>query len=142
MAVLNQKQRSEVDAKWRDAAPYWHRHAETVRSMFAPVTAAMIKAAEIAPGDGVLDIAGGSGEPALTIAEHVAPLGAVMCTDLVEDMLKAAEMESRRRGIGNVAFFHAPAEDLPFDASSFDAVTCRFGAMFFADPSATFQEAR
>jgi SAM-dependent methyltransferase len=126
--------------RWREAAHFWASHADKVRLMFGPVTDALIRTANISEGDGVLDVPGGTGEPALTIAEHVGPLGAVMCTDAVLEMLEAAEIESRRRRIGNVAFFQAPADKLPFDTNAFDAVTCRLGVMFFPDTLRALEE--
>ncbi|WP_236638438.1 methyltransferase domain-containing protein [Mangrovicoccus ximenensis] len=39
-----------------------------------------------------------------------------------------------------IAFRQAPAEALPFPDDAFDAVTCQFGLMFFADPAAALRE--
>jgi ubiquinone/menaquinone biosynthesis C-methylase UbiE len=50
--------------------------------MFGPVTRALIEDGEIVEGDAVLDVAGGAGEPSLTIAETVGPTGSVICTDV------------------------------------------------------------
>ena len=61
--------------------------------MFAPVTSALIKHVGIVRWQSVLDIAGGPGEPSLTIAETVRPTGAVICTDAVARMVEAAESE-------------------------------------------------
>ena len=54
--------------------------------MFGPLTQALIDAARIVEGHSVLDVAGGSGEPSLTIAETVGPTGSVTCTDAVAEM--------------------------------------------------------
>jgi ubiquinone/menaquinone biosynthesis C-methylase UbiE len=43
----------------------------------------------------VLDVAGGPGEPSLTMAETVGPMGSVMCTDAVAEMVEAARGETR-----------------------------------------------
>jgi SAM-dependent methyltransferase len=108
--------------------------------MFEPITGALVKAAGIKQGYGVLDVAGGTGEPSLSIARTVGPLGAVMCTDAALEMVSAAEHESRRLRIGNVAFHQALADKLPFDDNAFDAVVCRLGAMFFPDTRASLEE--
>jgi SAM-dependent methyltransferase len=134
------EQADAVLDNWRGAAPHWQQHADTVRQMFGPVTAALIEAADIHQGDAVLDIAGGTGEPAMTIAELIAPLGAVMCTDAVVEMLAVAEHEALRRKITNIAFQPAPAEDLPFDGAVFDALTCRLGVMFLSDTQRALRE--
>jgi SAM-dependent methyltransferase len=126
--------------EWRESAPYWKRHAPAIRAMFAPLTRALIEEAGIREGQSVLDVAGGPGEPALTIAETVGPSGSVACTDAVAEMVRAAEGEARRRGLTNVKFRQCTADSLPFDSDSFDAAVCRFGAMFFPDPLVALHE--
>jgi hypothetical protein len=66
---------SEVLREWCDSAAAWREHSATIRTMFAPVTAALIAEAGISAGQAVLDVAGGPGEPSLTIAEVVGPKG-------------------------------------------------------------------
>jgi ubiquinone/menaquinone biosynthesis C-methylase UbiE len=126
--------------EWRDSAPYWEKYSSTIRAMFAPLTAALIEEARIGAGDQVLDVAGGSGEPSLTIAEVVGPEGAVTFTDPIAKMVDAAKNEAERRGLTNLEFHQCPAESLPFADDSFDAVVCRLGAMFFPDPFAALRE--
>jgi len=108
--------------------------------MFQPVTEALIKEADLMEGETVLDVAGGSGEPSLTIAETVGPTGSVTYTDAVAEMVTAAKSESQRRGLRNVAFQQCSADSLPFENNSFDAVVCRLGVMFFPDPLAGLRE--
>jgi ubiquinone/menaquinone biosynthesis C-methylase UbiE len=126
--------------EWHDSAPYWQKHAPIIRVMFAPLTRALIEEAGIREGQTVLDVAGGPGEPSITIAETVGPSGSVTCTDAVAEMVKAAEGEARRRGLTNVKFRQCEAGRLPFAADSFDAAVCRFGAMFFPDPLAALRD--
>lgn len=126
--------------KWYESAPYWAEYRATIRQMFAPVTRALIDDAEIVHGNFVLDVAGGPGEPSLTIAETVAPSGRVVCTDPVGMMVAAARDEASRRGIKNIEFSQCTAESLPFKSIWFDAIVCRLGAMFFVDPVAAVQE--
>ena len=82
--------------------------------------------------DEVLDIASGTGEPGLTIAAKL-PQGKVTLTDLSEDMLMIAKENAEQRGISNIETQVCDACELPFASSSFDAVSCRFGFMFFPD---------
>lgn len=126
--------------EWRETAQYWVKHSDTIRTMFAPVTRALIEKAGISEGQSVLDVAGGAGEPSLTIAEAVGPGGSVTCTDVVAEMVEAAESESQRRGLRNVQFRQCAADSLPFDDNSFDAVVSRLGTMFFPDPVAAVRE--
>jgi len=80
----------------------------------------------------VLDVAAGTGEPGLTIATKVNN-GKVFITDLSEEMLDIAEENAIRRGIINIETAACDVCDLPFADEWFDAVSCRFGFMFFPD---------
>ena len=126
--------------QWRETAVYWTRHQHTIRAMFAPLTRALIEHAGILEGKRVLDVAGGAGEPSLTIAEAVGPQGLVVCTDPVAEMLAAAEREAFTRRLNNVQFQQCTAESLPFADHSFDATVSRLGVMFFPDPLAGLRE--
>ena len=131
---MSQMQISDTLREWHDTAPFWAKHSATIRSMFAPVTSALIQVAQIAEGQNVLDVAGGAGEPSLTIAETVGERGSVTCTDPINEMVEAAQAEAVKRGITNVRFRQCSADFLPFADESFDAAVCRLGAMFFPNP--------
>jgi SAM-dependent methyltransferase len=126
--------------EWRESAPYWEKHREIIRTMFAPVTEAIIEEAGIIPGQSVLDVAGGPGEPSLTVAGIVGRAGAVMCTDAVAEMVAAAERTAHRLGIRNISFRQCTAASLPFENNFFDAVVSRLGVMFFPDPLVALRE--
>jgi SAM-dependent methyltransferase len=129
-----------VLAEWRESAPYWEKHAATVRQLFAPISALLIRIARITTGQRVLDVAGGTGEPSLEIAGIVAPQGRVVCTDAVAEMVAAAERLAHQRAIDNVEFKQCAADSLPFEDDAFDAVVSRLGAMFFEDVLASLGE--
>lgn len=79
----------------------------------------------------VLDIATGGGHTALKFAPHVRE---VIATDLTPRMLEKAErFIVGERGVKNVRFQQADAEDLPFNADQFDLVTCRIAPHHFPD---------
>ena len=137
---LNNSQTAEVLREWRESAFYWQKYADTIRTMFGPITQALIDGAEITEGDAVLDVAGGAGEPSLTIAGIVGPTGSVICTDVTAEMVAAAQSEAQRHGVTNISFRQCAADSLPFENDSFDAVVCRLGVMFFPDPLAGLQE--
>lgn len=126
--------------EWRATARFWTKHSRTIRTMFAPLTEALIEDAGIGEGQTVLDVAGGAGEPSLTIAERVGSRGRVTCTDAVAEMVAAAESEAQRRGLANITFRQCVADSLPFASNSFDAVVSRLGVMFFPDPLAALRE--
>jgi len=125
---------------WRETAHYWTKYSDTIAKMFAPLTEAMIERAGICEGQSVLDVAGGAGEPSLTIAERVGPNGSVTCTDAVAEMVEAARHEANRRGLKNVQFQQCTADSLPFPDNSFDVVVSRLGVMFFLDSVKAMRE--
>ncbi|HEY8716748.1 MAG TPA: methyltransferase domain-containing protein [Candidatus Acidoferrum sp.] len=130
----------DIINRWTGSAPHWEKHREVIRHMFAPVSEALIDAAQIKPGDTVLDVATGPGEPALTVAAHVGATGNVVGIDPIPDMVAAARREAQRRGLQNAQFEVAFADQLPFPEAHFDAAICRFGAMFFPAPVDAIRE--
>ena len=133
-------QATDILNEWRESAKHWAKHSDTIRVMFAPLTRALVEHASIQEGHKVLDVAGGPGEPSLTIAEIVGPTGSVTCTDAVPEMVEAARSEANRRGIRNVQFRQCTADSLPFPDNAFDVVVSRLGAMFFPDSDAAMRE--
>jgi ubiquinone/menaquinone biosynthesis C-methylase UbiE len=124
----------EIINRWRSSAPFWEKHRDIIRAMFAPITQALIKDAGIGGEDSVLDVAMGPGEPALTVAALAGPKGKVFGVDPIQGMVAAARSEAERLGLKNAKFDVAFADDLPFAADTFDAVISRFGVMFFPSP--------
>jgi SAM-dependent methyltransferase len=134
------EQESAILRAWSESAPYWQKHAAVIRAMFEPLSDAVIDDAATGPGKSALDVAAGTGEPSLRMAEVCGPSAAVACTDAVADMVAAAKREAGRRGLRNVTFAQCAADALPFRGGCFDAVVCRLGVMFFADPIASLRE--
>jgi len=97
----------------------------------------MVELAEPKPEDAALDIATGGGHTALALAPHV---GSIVASDLTPKMLQAAEAFIRGNNITNATFEIAEAEHLPFDAESFDIVTCRIAPHHFDDVPAFCRE--
>ena len=119
---------------WQTVAPGWKKWSATLAQQSAPVTARIT--AGLRPGQRVLDLGSGVGDPAITIAKKVAPNGSVLGTDLVEEMLAAARENAAAAGVINVEFRRGDAEHLALPPESFDAATMRFGMMFLPDPVA------
>ena len=125
---------AEIRERWRAAAPGWGTHGALVREMTAPVSAAMVEMGEPAGDERWLDVAAGVGDPALDVARSLGAGGFVVTTDPVLEMVRVARRAVRKGGApARVAAVVAAAEAMPF-AGSFAGLTCRFGAMFFADP--------
>ena len=103
-------------------------------------TRALAEMANLRPGMQVLDIGSGVGGPARTLAAEYSCQ--VVGLDLTKTFCEAAEMLTRKVGLGNqVAFKQGSALDLPFDDGSFDAVWTQNTIMNINDKAKVFAEA-
>jgi SAM-dependent methyltransferase len=109
--------------------------------LIAPYGERLIDRAAAAPGMAVLDLACGTGEPGLTLAERV-PGVRVTGADGAVGMVRMARAAGRERGITGIGFTVAKGERLPFADGAFDRVICRFGLMLFDRPDAGLAEIR
>lgn len=131
--------RDQQRETWDKFSSGWKKWDHHVLSWLAPFGDALIAGAQLREDSIVLDVAAGTGEPGLTIATRV-PKGKVVVTDLAERMLAVARENAARRGIKNFETQQCDAGALPFTDNTFDAVTCRFGFMFFPDVKACVKE--
>jgi SAM-dependent methyltransferase len=109
-------------------------------AMGQAVTNALVDYAQPQPGMKVLDLASGTGEPAISLAVRVGPQGQVTALDLSDDLLEIARGRAQVRGLQNLITQQADAHSLPFPDNGFDLATSRFGVMFFRDPGRAFRE--
>jgi ubiquinone/menaquinone biosynthesis C-methylase UbiE len=126
---------------WARVAPGWRKHDEYLVRATAPVTERMLTLLRLAPGQRVLDIASGTGEPAIAAGERVGPGGSVVGIDFVEDMLVFARAKAAARNLRHVEFRCLDGERFDFPKSAFDAVSIRWGLMFMPDPTACLRRA-
>lgn len=87
----------------------------------------------LSPGDGVLDVACGTGNFTRDFAKSVGPDGLVVGIDVSETMLARAVHDTRAE---HVVYVRGDASDLPFRDHSFDAVCCFAAIHLFEDPFA------
>jgi 2-polyprenyl-3-methyl-5-hydroxy-6-metoxy-1,4-benzoquinol methylase len=128
--TIKEQQKKE----WGNAAEAWRKHHQQLKEVSAPITRAMLDAAGISPGHRVLDIACGSGIPAIPAAQAVGSAGFVLATDQAPEMIEVARENARNEGVTNIDFRLVDGEELEVEPNSFDAVTCRFGIMFMPEP--------
>jgi ubiquinone/menaquinone biosynthesis C-methylase UbiE len=131
-----------IRQEWLEAAPHWKKWFDKLSFQSRSATQLVVEGAQLSPELHVLDLASGSGEPALALARTVGPRGRVVATDLIAEMLDVAEENAHVRSLSNIEFRPADAEQLPFSNASFDRVTCRFGLMFFPDSPRALSEIR
>ncbi len=116
--------------------PDWDKIAEkfdVFLPQIAPVGEELLRALAVAPGDKVLDLASGTGEPALTLARRQ-PHAVITGIDAAEGMVRVAQKKVAAERLPNISFRTMPAERLDFADASFDKALCRFGVMLFEDP--------
>jgi ubiquinone/menaquinone biosynthesis C-methylase UbiE len=109
-------------------------------AMGRSVTEGLVEYARARPGMQVLDLASGTGEPAITLAGMVGSQGHITALDLSSELLEIASDRARKRGLNNITFQEADAHALPFADKAFDLATCRFGVMFFKDVTHALRE--
>jgi SAM-dependent methyltransferase len=125
---------------WTEQAVAWDRWADRTEKMAERFNQPLVEAAGAKPGDRVLDLASGVGEPGLTIHKAIKPGGRLILSDLAEAMLAGAARRFRGRGL-DVGFVVQDAQRLALADASVDVVTCRFGIMFFSEPRVALSEA-
>jgi ubiquinone/menaquinone biosynthesis C-methylase UbiE len=94
--------------------------------------------AKTAPWD-LLETAAGTGVLTRAVAARL-PVSRITATDLNQPMLDYAK--TQLPGDGRITWKQADALALPFGDQTYDAVACQFGAMFFPDRVAGYNEAR
>jgi ubiquinone/menaquinone biosynthesis C-methylase UbiE len=123
---------------FRDAAAAeYDRAFAHVTAHFMPF---LLRAAQLAPGMCVLDIATGTGLSAEAALAAVGPTGHVTAADISPAMVGKA-----RERLGKAPNAWVLVEDghaLSFADASFDAVLCNLGLMFFPDPARGLSEFR
>ena len=97
----------------------------------------MVELARPQPDWQALDIATAAGHTAFAFAPHVAH---VIASDLTPEMLVVAEKLAAEKGIHNISFRQADAENVPFADGQFDLVTCRIAPHHFPDIDRFLQE--
>ncbi len=103
----------------------------------------LVADARLRAGMKVLDLGSGTGYPALLGAQAVGQSGNVIGMDLAKDMLAVAERKAKTLGLHNISFQTGDVTSLPFDSTSFDAITSRFCLMFLPEiPRAAAEIAR
>ena len=114
---------------WKNRSVGWAEVATTAKPNQDPFIRQLIEYAGITPAMTVLDLASGTGDPAITIA-RILTKGTVTAYDITPEMLAIAVQRSKRNAVNNLTFTVGNMDSLPFPNSTFDAVTSRNGLMF------------
>jgi ubiquinone/menaquinone biosynthesis C-methylase UbiE len=112
-----------------------------VPAIARPVAADLLRAANLQPGERVLDVACGTGMIARLAAEQVGPTGMVFGVDVAPDMIEVARATAAPSE-PVIEWRQGDAAALPLPDGSFDVVLCQMGLMLFADKPAVISEIR
>ena len=104
---------------------------------FLPMAAHLVRAADVAAGDRVLDVACGTGNVAITAARRGA---SVTGLDITPSMLEAARENAAIAGLDDVEWREGDAAALPFEDDAFDVTLSCVGHMFAEPPDAAARE--
>ena len=124
--------REQQKESWNKFSAGWKKWDDLTMDFLKPMGEEIIACINPSGSQKILDVASGTGEPGLTIAAMISN-GKVILTDLAEDMLDIAKENADAMGISNIEIKVCDICNLPFAENSFDAISCRFGFMFFAD---------
>jgi SAM-dependent methyltransferase len=135
----------EYEAWNGDSGRRWVADAERRDRVLAPVADVLLAAAQLVPGEGVMDIGCGCGATTLAAARVVGPSGAVYGIDLSGPMLGVARERAEASRSSNVTFVQGDVQTHRFPtptSTSTDVAISRFGTMFFADQVAALANVR
>ena len=128
--------------QWNEDGAAWRRWNPMLDRWYGEATRRMLDLARIRPGQRILDIAAGAGEPAVSAAERVGPDGHVLATDISEGIVELARQVARERGLEQVETRVMDGEKPDLPDASFDAVLCRLGLMYMPHPVTALREWR
>ena len=122
--------RARASDRWTKASADWN----------TAMTDALLAAAALEPVSRVLDLAAGSGDPALSIAQRLSG-GRVIALDSSRAGLLLANTHARKLGLASkMLCIQGDAHAIPLASNCVDRITCRCGIMFFTDTGLVMSE--
>jgi ubiquinone/menaquinone biosynthesis C-methylase UbiE len=129
-SMSNDELQQLIREHWQRAAHGWERWEPVLLYTLAAVDPVLFRALDLRPGYRVLDLACGTGEPALAMAQFVGPRGHVDGVDVSPQMLTLARERARLRRIRNARFRRGDIDRLKPPEKRYDSVVSRFGIFF------------
>ncbi|MHB8743191.1 MAG: class I SAM-dependent methyltransferase [Sulfuricaulis sp.] len=129
----------------KNSQPDWDQIAEKFDIWLphlAPVGEALLAALDAKPGEHILDLASGTGEPALMLARRLQGHAIIHGIDAADGMVRVAQKKAVKERLAGISFQCMPAEQLTYHDDTYDCILCRFGVMLFNDPLQGLKEMR
>jgi ubiquinone/menaquinone biosynthesis C-methylase UbiE len=123
---------------WDEMAGPWLEAAPCLEASFSEVFKALFSAANLKPGEAVLDVGCGTGPTLIAASKAVGETGRVLGIDVARPLVARA----RERVPSNVELIIGDAGSHVYDDGAFDAIIAPFGIMFFQDNVAAFRNLR
>ncbi|HKQ48983.1 MAG TPA: class I SAM-dependent methyltransferase [Phycisphaerae bacterium] len=125
--------RQRIINDWSAATAGWRKWEPHIVAFSWPMTLRLVDALELSPGDCVLDVGCGIGDPAVAIAQKVGPTGRVTAIDPAAEMVETASARATSLGLTNIGFKVVGVEDFEAAPHSFDAACGRWSFIFCPD---------
>ena len=135
---MNDTANNESFDAWNgESGQRWADEADRRDRVLASVADVLLAAADLRPGQHLLDLGCGCATTTLAAARLIGPDGVACGIDLSAPMLDIARRRRDDALLTNVELVHGDAQTHDF-TPMFDVAISRFGTMFFADPTAAF----
>jgi ubiquinone/menaquinone biosynthesis C-methylase UbiE len=122
---------------WDKAVSYYE---QCWKQQLEPAHTHLLALAALQGGERVLDVACGTGLVSFRAAASVGPEGAVLGTDLSENMVECARAMAAQPHLRHTTFARMDAEDLRLPDGTFDVALCALGLMYVPHPVRALQE--
>lgn len=132
--------RERVRGMWSEVAPAWEERADALDDRGRGLAERLLTAAGVGPGMRVLELACGPGGVGLEAARRVGPAGRVVLSDLSPEMTAVAARRAGAAGLAHVDARPLDLQRIDEPDGAYDAVVCREGLMFAADPPGALGE--
>ena len=126
----------DVLEKFKAAQREGWAHFAPLETLTTPPAGQLVKHAGVRAGQGVLDVACGTGVVAVTAARKGARVSGL---DLTPELLKRARENAEIAQV-EIDWHEGDVEELPFDDAEFDVVLSQFGHMFAPRPDIAIAE--
>ena len=141
MSAKAKRETNEAERqRWNDErwAAVWPKRERLTDA----VTAFVLAAAALQPGERVVDIGSGGGRMSLAAARAVGGAGAVVGADLSAPLTALAVRRAGEAGIDNATFAVVDMQTDIVAGRPFDVALSQFGVMFFDEPVKAFANIR